>query len=48
MPLLKEDHLTSSIGMKLGPALKLIQALSKQLGACATCGHCRQCHAMDT
>uniref|UniRef100_A0A1B0A0M8 SAM domain-containing protein n=1 Tax=Glossina pallidipes TaxID=7398 RepID=A0A1B0A0M8_GLOPL len=32
LPLLTEDHLVNSLGMKLGPALKLRSALAKKLG----------------
>ncbi|XP_053961140.1 probable serine/threonine-protein kinase nek3 [Anastrepha ludens] len=40
LPLLTEDHLLNSLGMKLGPALKLRSILAKKLGGpcpCVTC-----------
>lgn len=45
LPLLTEDHLTASMGLKLGPALKLRTALAKRIGHCAICLHCAHCHA---
>ena len=47
LPLLTETHLTSGLGMKLGPALKLITALRRKLGpeAGPGCSHCAHCHA---
>nr|XP_018916517.1 PREDICTED: cell wall protein RBR3 [Bemisia tabaci] len=45
LSLLTEEHLTSTLGMKLGPALKLRSVLSKKLGHCAVCMHCVHCHA---
>ncbi|CAL4062345.1 unnamed protein product [Meganyctiphanes norvegica] len=44
LPLLTEEHLTSSIKMKLGPALKLQSVLARKLGACNVCLHCDHCH----
>ncbi|CAL4154164.1 unnamed protein product [Meganyctiphanes norvegica] len=44
LPLLTEEHLTSSINMKLGPALKLRSVLARKLGACNVCLHCDHCH----
>ncbi|XP_071545846.1 uncharacterized protein [Panulirus ornatus] len=44
LPLLTEEHLTSSINMKLGPALKLRSVLARRLGACNVCLHCDHCH----
>ncbi|CAG9767392.1 unnamed protein product [Ceutorhynchus assimilis] len=44
LPLLTEDHLTNTIGMKLGPALKLRSILGKKLGSCNVCLHCTHCH----
>ncbi|CAH1116884.1 unnamed protein product [Phaedon cochleariae] len=44
LPLLTEDHLTSTMGMKLGPALKLRSMLAKRLGSCGVCLHCSHCH----
>ncbi|XP_046390824.1 flocculation protein FLO11-like isoform X2 [Ischnura elegans] len=44
LPLLTEEHLTSSLAMKLGPALKLRAALARRLGHCAVCLHCVHCH----
>jgi len=44
LPLLTEDHLTTTMGMKLGPALKLRATLSRRLGHCAICMHCVHCH----
>lgn len=40
LPLLTEDHLTGSLGMKLGPALKLRSILTKKMGGTCTCGLC--------
>ncbi|KAG4074049.1 hypothetical protein HA402_014254 [Bradysia odoriphaga] len=40
LPLLTEDHLTNSLGMKLGPALKLRSVLSKKLGGPCPCVSC--------
>jgi len=47
LPLLTENHLTSGLGMKLGPALKLLTALRRKLGPDAGpgCNHCAHCHA---
>nr|CAD7431426.1 unnamed protein product [Timema monikensis] len=44
LPLLTEDHLTSTLGMKLGPALKLRATLARRLGHCSICQHCVHCH----
>ncbi|XP_050298630.1 myosin-G heavy chain-like isoform X2 [Anthonomus grandis grandis] len=44
LPLLTEEHLTNTIGMKLGPALKLKSILAKKLGSCNVCLHCSHCH----
>ncbi|CAL4067955.1 unnamed protein product, partial [Meganyctiphanes norvegica] len=44
LPLLTEEHLTSSINMKLGPALKLQSVLSRKLGSFNVCLHCDHCH----
>ncbi|XP_071052229.1 uncharacterized protein [Onthophagus taurus] len=44
LPLLTEDHLTTTMGMKLGPALKLKSILAKKLGSCSVCLHCTHCH----
>lgn len=44
LPLLTEDHLINTIGMKLGPALKLRSILAKKLGSCSVCLHCTHCH----
>ncbi|KAJ9580148.1 hypothetical protein L9F63_004221, partial [Diploptera punctata] len=44
LPLLTEEHLTNTMGMKLGPALKLRATLSRRLGQCALCMHCVHCH----
>lgn len=40
LPLLTEDHLMNSLGMKLGPALKLRSVLSKRLGGPCPCVSC--------
>jgi len=45
--LLTDTHL-QSLGIKLGPALKLRSALAAKLGTCPHCRHCRHCHAMQT
>lgn len=44
LPLLTEDHLTSRLGMRLGPALRLRAILSARLGQCPSCLHCVHCH----
>ncbi|CAG0915416.1 unnamed protein product [Notodromas monacha] len=44
LPLLTEDHLTNSMGMKLGPALKFRSVLAKRIGQCPICVHCIHCH----
>ncbi|XP_067625154.1 serine-rich adhesin for platelets [Eurosta solidaginis] len=40
LPLLTEDHLLNSLGMKLGPALKLRSLLAKKLGGPCPCVAC--------
>ncbi|XP_037958416.1 myosin-G heavy chain [Teleopsis dalmanni] len=40
LPLLTEDHLMNSLGMKLGPALKLRSMLAKKLGGPCPCVAC--------
>lgn len=40
LPLLTEEHLTNSLGMKLGPALKLKSMLTKKLGGPCPCALC--------
>jgi len=42
--LLTDTHL-QSLGLKLGPALKLRAALAAKLGTCPHCRHCRHCHS---
>ncbi|CAH1404486.1 unnamed protein product [Nezara viridula] len=44
LPLLTEDHLTTRLGMRLGPALRLRSLLSSRLGQCPSCLHCVHCH----
>ncbi|XP_057663461.1 lethal(3)malignant brain tumor-like protein 3 isoform X1 [Diorhabda carinulata] len=44
LPLLTEEHLTNTMNMKLGPALKLRSILAKKLGSCSVCLHCSHCH----
>ncbi|CAL4076759.1 unnamed protein product [Meganyctiphanes norvegica] len=44
LALLTEEHLTSSIHMKLGPALKLRSVLTRSIDACSVCFHCNHCH----
>lgn len=44
LPLLTEDHLTTRLGMRLGPALRLRSILSARLGQCPSCLHCVHCH----
>lgn len=44
LPLLTEEHLTTIMSMKLGPALKLRSILAKKLGSCNVCLHCSHCH----
>jgi len=45
LPLLTEEHLMSTMSMKLGPALKLRSVLAKKIGHCAVCLHCVHCHS---
>lgn len=40
LPMLTEDHLMNSLGMKLGPALKLRSVLAKKLGGPCSCIAC--------
>ena len=42
--MLTEEHLTTNLNMKLGPALKLKSVLAKKIGHCAVCLHCVHCH----
>ncbi|XP_044253392.1 uncharacterized protein LOC123004276 isoform X2 [Tribolium madens] len=44
LPLLTEEHLTTTMNMKLGPALKLRSLLAKKVGSCSVCLHCTHCH----
>ena len=47
LPKLTETHLTSVLGMKLGPAIKLITTIKKNLPSefyKSTCHHCNHCH----
>ncbi|XP_074037900.1 SAM-motif ubiquitously expressed punctatedly localized protein isoform X1 [Leptinotarsa decemlineata] len=48
LPLLTEEHLTNTMNMKLGPALKLRSILAKKLGSCSVCLHCSHCHNNST
>ncbi|KAF4524107.1 hypothetical protein B566_EDAN007690 [Ephemera danica] len=48
LPLLTEEHLTSALGLKLGPALKLRAVLARRLGHCALCLHCVHCHGASS
>lgn len=48
LPLLTEDHLTNTMNMKLGPALKLKALLLRKMGSCALCLHCSHCHNTTT
>jgi len=41
--LLTDSHLTS-LGIKLGPAIRLRSILAKKLGTCVICSHCQHCH----
>jgi len=45
--LLTDTHL-QSLGLKLGPALKLRSALATKLGTCPHCRHCRHCHGVQS
>lgn len=47
LPLLTEEHLMSTMNMKLGPALKLRSVLASKIGHCAVCLHCVHCHHND-
>lgn len=40
LPLLTEEHLTNSLGLKLGPALKLKSILAKKFGGPCPCVSC--------
>ncbi|XP_013417149.1 uncharacterized protein LOC106178465 [Lingula anatina] len=46
--LLSVDLLTSSLGMKLGPALNLRAFIAKLCGQCDQCRHCLHCHQNDS
>ncbi|GLV42819.1 SAM-motif ubiquitously expressed punctatedly localized protein [Carabus blaptoides fortunei] len=48
LPLLTEEHLTSTINMKLGPALKLRSILARKMGTCSVCLHCVHCHSSSS
>lgn len=48
LSLLTEEHLTNSLGMKLGPALRLRALLARRLGRCAVCQHCIRCHGTSS
>ncbi|KAK6617730.1 hypothetical protein RUM43_013958 [Polyplax serrata] len=48
LPLLTEEHLTNSLAMKLGPALKLRATIARQLGHCTICLHCVHCHGASS
>jgi len=47
LTMLTIPHLTSQLGMKLGPAMKLVTALKKELGNVSEqrCSECAHCHA---
>ncbi|XP_022245021.1 uncharacterized protein LOC111086443 [Limulus polyphemus] len=47
LSLLTEEHLTTFLGMKLGPALKLRASLARRIGHCTVCMHCIHCHSAD-
>jgi hypothetical protein len=42
--LLKEDHLVTTMKMRLGSVLKFKAALAKKIGSCPICLHCVHCH----
>merc|ERR1711976_596383 len=42
--LLKEDHLVTTMKMRLGSILKFKAALAKKMGSCPICLHCVHCH----
>ena len=42
--LLKEDHLVTTMKMRLGSVLKFKAALAKKMGSCPICLHCVHCH----
>ena len=44
LPLLTEEHLRTTINMKLGPALKFRAILAQKIGHCNVCMHCLHCH----
>lgn len=44
LPLLTEEHLRTTINMKLGPALKFRAILAQKIGHCNICMHCLHCH----
>ena len=44
MILLKEDHLVTTMKMRLGSILKFKAALAKKMGSCPICLHCVHCH----
>ncbi|XP_065578692.1 polycomb protein Scm-like [Artemia franciscana] len=45
LPLLTDEHLTTKLNMKLGPALKLKSTIAQKLGHCPVCLHCAHCHS---
>ena len=42
--LLKEDHLLTTMKMRLGSVLKFKAELAKKMGSCPICLHCVHCH----
>jgi len=42
--LLKEEHLVTTMKMRLGSVLKFKAALAKKMGSCPICLHCVHCH----
>ena len=51
LPKLTETHLTTVMGIKLGPAIKLITSIKSMMppsNSEATCLHCNHCHSSPT
>ena len=44
LPKLSETHLTNMMGMKLGPAIKLISIIKSLVSEENTCLQCYHCH----
>ena len=45
LPRLTESHLTTVMGLKLGPAIKLITSIQRLVPGQLQCQQCQHCHA---